>query len=159
MSLLLSTVIVRMQLSMQYLTSYTLKHVKCSLQQIKHCDRCQRLQPLLQLPSSELHPIPVKPEVWYMVGMDLIGPFKKSKKGNQHILTMTCYFSKWVEAFALPDKTAGSVAKAVYTTYCRHGAPNIIITDQGREFVNQVGLCRLCLNVEPASSAYKHNFL
>ena len=70
--------------------------------------------------------------------MDLVGPLKKTFKNNQYILTMTCYFSKWVEAFPLPDKTALNVAQAVYTCYCRHGSPNNIITDQGREFVNEV---------------------
>ena len=107
-------------------------------QQIKHCDRCQRMQPLLNAPTNELQPVAVKPEVWYLVGMDLIGPLKKTTKGSQYILTMTCYFSKWVEAYALPDKTACSVAQAIYTSYCHHGTPNSIITDQGRESINQV---------------------
>ena len=62
-------------------------------------------------------------------------------RGHQYVLTMTCYFSKWVEAFALPDKSALSVSKALFAAYCRHGAPNDIITDQGREFVNQVSVC------------------
>lgn len=87
-----------------------------------------------------MQPISVKPEVWSLIGMDLIGPLKKTSKGNQFILTMTCYFSKWVEAFPLPDKTAISVARACYSCYCRHGAPQDIITDQGREFVNEVRL-------------------
>ena len=108
------------------------------IMQIECCDRCQRMQPLQSASTSELHPIPVKPQVWNLVGMDLVGPLKKTLKGNQYILTMTCYFSKWVEAYPLPDKTAHSVAKAIYASYCRHGAPNNIITDQGREFVNQV---------------------
>ena len=70
--------------------------------------------------------------------MDVIGPFKRTAKGNQYILTMTCYFSKWIEAFAIPDKRAQSIAAAIYAAYCRHGAPTNIITDQGREFVNKV---------------------
>ena len=70
--------------------------------------------------------------------MDIIGPFNKTTQGNQYVLTITCYFSKWVEAYAIPDKTAFSVATAIYQAYCRHGAPNNINTDQGREFVNQV---------------------
>lgn len=95
------------------------------------------MQPLIK-PNSELHPITVKPQVWTLVGIDLVGPLKKTLKGNQFILTMTCYFSKWVEAFPLPDKSAESVARAIHTSYCRHGAPENIITDQGREFVNKV---------------------
>ena len=70
--------------------------------------------------------------------MDLIGPLKVTPRNNQYILTMTYYFSKWVEAFPLPDKSADSIARALYGIYCRHGAPNDIITDQGKEFVNQV---------------------
>ena len=93
---------------------------------------------MLQNQAHELHPIPVAPDVWSLIGMDLIGPLKKSKLGNQFILTMTCYFTKWVEAFALPDKSALSVAQALYKAYCRHGSPVNIITDQGREFVNEV---------------------
>ena len=67
-----------------------------------------------------------------------MGPYQKTKAGNQYILTMTCYFSKWVEAYPIADKTANSVAAAVYKIYCRHGAPVSIITDQGREFINEV---------------------
>ena len=90
----------------------------------------------MQAQAQELRPIPVKPDVWSLVGMDLIGPLTKSSSGNQYILTMTCYFSKWVEAFPLPDKSA--VAKGIYSAYCRHGAPDEITSDQGREFLNQV---------------------
>ena len=115
--------------------------------QIKCCDRCQRQQPLLKSQVPELHPIPVDAAVWCLVGMDLIGPLKKTSRGNQYVLTMTCYFSKWVEACAIPDKTAVSVASAIYSAYCRHGAPNNIITDQGREFVNEVNMCLHHLHV------------
>ena len=93
---------------------------------------------MLQSQAPELHPIPVNADVWSLVGMDLIGPFQVTSQGNQYILTLTCHFSKWVEAFAIPDKSASSVALGIYKAYCRHGAPNNIITDQGREFVNQV---------------------
>lgn len=106
--------------------------------QIKSCDRCQRIQPVLKSQGSELHPISVSPRVWNLVGMDLIGPFKVTPRNNKYVLTMTCYFSKWVEAFPLPDKSATCVAHAIYAAYCRHGAPSDIITDQGREFVNKV---------------------
>ena len=51
---------------------------------------------------------------------------------------MTDYFSKYVEAVPIPDKSAISVAHGVYKVYCRHGAPVGVICDQGREFVNQV---------------------
>ena len=94
----------------------------------------------MQLKSSNdvLHPIPVHPEVWYMVGMDLIGPLKKTEDGHQYILTMTDYFSKYVEVVALPNKQAPTVAGGIFQVYCRQGAPVRIISDQGREFLNEV---------------------
>ena len=73
-----------------------------------------------------------------MVGMDLIGPMKATRSGNQYILTMTDYFSKYVEAVALHDKQASTVAQGVFQVYCRQGAPVKTISDQGREFLNEV---------------------
>ena len=57
----------------------------------------------------ELNPVKVEPQVWYLVGMDLIGPFQPTAEGNRYVLTMTDYFSKYVEGVAIPDKTALSV--------------------------------------------------
>ena len=74
-----------------------------------------------------------------MIGMDLIGPLKETPDGCKYVLTMTDYFSKYVEAVPIKDKSAHSVCRAIYRTYLRHGAPVHIICDQGREFVNQVG--------------------
>jgi IS30 family transposase len=76
--------------------------------------------------------------VWYLIGIDLIDAHKISKKGNKFILTMTDYFTKYVEGCPIPDKSANSVERALYSTFCRHGSPAHIISDQGREFVNQV---------------------
>jgi len=76
--------------------------------------------------------------VSYLVGIDPIDAGKMSGKGNRYLLTTTDYFSKYVEAIPLPDKSALSVTKGLYKSYCRHGAPVHIISDQGRDFVNQV---------------------
>lgn len=46
--------------------------------------------------------------------------------------------SKWPEAEALPTKSAEGVAHFLYKLICRHGCPEIIQSDQGREFVNQL---------------------
>ena len=42
----------------------------------------------------ELHPIPVKAQIWHQVGMDLIGPLPETSLGNKYIITLTDYFSK-----------------------------------------------------------------
>ena len=60
---------------------------------------------------------------------------------HQFVLTMTDYFSKYVEAVPIKDKSAVSVARGIYEVYCRQGVPVHIITDQGTGFANQVATC------------------
>lgn len=57
----------------------------------------------------------------------------------RYVVVAVCYFSKWCEAKPLKDKTAKSVAVFIYEEIiCRHGCPDIQISDQGREFVNKL---------------------
>ncbi len=93
------------------------------------------------------------------MGIDLIGPLPKTKHGNRYIVTLIDYFSKWPEAAALPNKEAEGVAIFIYRMICRYsysiqvnwltislnlticdryGCTKIIISDQGREFVNKL---------------------
>ena len=73
-----------------------------------------------------------------LVGVDLMGPFVESSQGNKYIFTATDYYTKWVEAFPIPNKSATVVSKCFEKMFSRHGAMNAIITDQGREFINEV---------------------
>lgn len=67
-----------------------------------------------------------------------MGPFQETSSGNKFIFTATDYFTKWVEAFPIPSKTAKDVNKCFRKLFATHGAMNAILTDQGREFVNEV---------------------
>lgn len=78
--------------------------------------------------------------VWELVGIDLTGPLPQTADGYQYILTATDYFTKWVEAFPLKTKTAKEAAKCLCTIVYRHGCPLRILSDQGREFVNEVSI-------------------
>ena len=52
---------------------------------------------------------------WFHVGVDFIGPLCPiSKEGNRYILTLSDYFSKFVEAVPLPDKCAKSVSRILF---------------------------------------------
>ena len=88
--------------------------------------------------TAELHPIPVTAVVWHTVGVNLIGPLTETARGNKHIITATCLFSKWPEAAPLKDKKAEGVAEFLFKCFTRHGCCKVKITDQGREFVNKV---------------------
>ena len=83
-----------------------------------------------------LHPIPVS-DTWKKVGIDLI-ELPQSRNGNRYCITLTDYFSKWPEAEAIPTKEAKHVASFLYKMILRHGCPEEIVSDQGREFCNQL---------------------
>ena len=69
------------------------------------------------------------------VGMDLQGPFPTSSSGMVYILVIQDYFSKWVELFAIPDKTAETVAEVLVKEYfTRWGTCKRLHSDQGKEF-------------------------
>ena len=64
----------------------------------------------------------------------------ESSSGNRYCITLTDYFSKWAEAapILMPTKEAVHVANFLYKMFLRHGCPQEIISDQGREFCNQL---------------------
>ena len=53
-------------------------------------------------------------------------------------MTCTDSFSKWPKVKAFQAKTAVNVADFLYELLTRYGVAKIVISDQGREFVNQV---------------------
>ena len=92
-------------------TAYSI-HV---ISQVETCDQCQRNNKRLKKPTGSLHPIPVISKLWCQVGMDLVGPFPETMRGNKYIVTLTDYFSKWAEAAPLPNKTADEVASFMHS--------------------------------------------
>ena len=50
--------------------------------------------------------------------MDITGPYKTTQRKTRFLLTFTDNFSKYVEAFPIPDMTAQTVAR-VYATQSR----------------------------------------
>eukprot|EP00731_Ephydatia_muelleri_P032369 Em0023g876a len=103
---------------------------------VTECDSCQRTNHSIKAPHLPLQPIPIT-GLWNLWGVDLIGPLTLTPRGNRYIIVATDYFSKWPEAAPLQNKEATTVAHFMYSLYCRFGASDII-TDQGREFINEV---------------------
>ena len=67
--------------------------------------------------------------------MDVLGSFPMTGHGNQYILVMSDHFTKWVEAVPMANQEVETVAKAfVDEVVTRHGVPNKLLTDQGRNF-------------------------
>ena len=81
---------------------------------------------------GELQPIPVPKKPFSLMGIDHVGPFKLTNRGNRHILVAVDYFSKWVVAKPVPDTSAIYVRDFIHQEILgHHGYPERIISDRG----------------------------
>ena len=80
------------------------------------------------------------------VAVDKTGPLTETYEGNRYILVICDYFTKWTEAYALPNQEATTVAGIrVEQFFCRFGCATQIHSDQGRNFESEIfqEVCRL----------------
>ena len=94
-------------------------NIFCHLLQLSACDVCQRMNRKLTTGTPQLNPIAVKAP-WHMLGIDFVGPISPpATDGSVYILTITDYFTKWVEAVPTTNKEASSVATCLFKV-CKH---------------------------------------
>ncbi len=73
------------------------------------------------------------------IALDILGPLPESDDGKKYILIIGCYFTKWKEAFAMPNMEAATVADILVNEWIsRYGIPRQIHADQGRQFESQL---------------------
>ena len=83
-------------------------------QYIKTCVTCQRKK---NPPKSYCAPMQkyVLGVPFERVALDIMGPLPETKQRNSYILVITDYFSRWIEAFAMPNMTAETVARVLFS--------------------------------------------
>jgi len=80
------------------------------------------------------------------MSIDLTGPHCRTARGSVYILTCIDVFTKWTEAFPLPNKEAAVVARVlVEQVFCRFGVPIALLSDNGNEVDSSImrEICRL----------------
>ena len=106
------------------------------------CAKNRKVQPRAHLLNIETPYIP-----FHTIGIDFLGPIKPhNRQINNHILVITCYFTKWVELVALPNQTAETTSRAIMKAIVnRFGMPRVIISDNGPNFASKLfnELCKL----------------
>ena len=105
---------------------------------VKRCQPCQFHANYIHQPPEPLHPI-VASWPFDGWGLDLVGPMPKSSRGHLYILAATDYFSKWAEALPLKEVKKEHVVDFIRVQLIyRYGVPRFIITDNGKQFYNQL---------------------
>lgn len=76
-----------------------------------------------------------------------------------NILTFQDHFSKYPEAFPLPDQKASTIAKVfVEEIICHHCTPEKLLTDQGPNFTSKLfqDMCKL-LEIDKSQTTAYHS--
>jgi transposase InsO family protein len=71
-----------------------------------------------------------------MLGLDMIGPFKKAQGGYTHVLVVIDKFTKWIEYKSIASLTSAKAVEFIQDIMFRFGILNNIITDLGSNFTS-----------------------
>jgi transposase InsO family protein len=69
------------------------------------------------------------------MGLDLVGPFKKTKGGFTHIFIVVDKFTKWIKVVHATSITVAKAMEFIKEIMYQFGVPNNIITDNGTQFI------------------------
>ena len=102
-------------------------HVKC-------CTVCNIFSALNKKPRAALQKYLVAPPM-DRISIDVIGPLPRRTNSNIYILVIGNHFTRWVEAYPLPNQQDETIAvELVHAFIVRYGTPLDIHSDQGKNF-------------------------
>ena len=102
------------------------------------CPEC-----LTKIRQCNQRDVPHKPQKSGFPGerlsVDLVGPLPETVNGYKYIMTVQDMFTRFVQAFPIPNKEAETCANVLIDRQiCLFGCPGEIHTDQGKEFHNKL---------------------
>ena len=108
------------------------------------CKSCLVCQERKNPPSKNISPltnIDTGTGPFEQIALDIL-KLPVTERGNEYILLIEDYFSKWIEAFPLKRTIAPSVAQCLLNGWIsRFGCPCTILSDQGSEFESKLFKC------------------
>ena len=126
----------------------TTPHQKSKRANANWCSNCgtcaQRKTPTTK-PRAPLKPITTSYPL-QIVATDIVGPFPESPAGNLYILVLADYFTRYTEAYPIPNQEETTVAtKLVDEFFLRFSPPEQLHSDQGHNVESAVisEVCKL----------------
>jgi transposase InsO family protein len=89
----------------------------------------------------------------------VLGPFPPTYKSNRYILIFSDYLTRWPDAIPVEKADAETTAKLfVEEIVCRHGAPRMLLSDNGKNFRSNLlkEICKLMNTRKTFTTAYHH---
>ena len=111
-------------------------------QDVRHyvagCEKCQTSKGPLKTPRAPMQIVEASRPM-ERIATDILGELPLTDKGNRYILVVSDYFTKWTEAFPMPNMEARTVADIIVReVVSRFGVPSSIHSDQGRQYESQL---------------------
>lgn len=101
---------------------------------VNACSHCHLVRNTFNQHTPLLHPLPIS-GMFYRWGVDLTGPFPRTKTGNLYAMICIEHFSKALTVISLPNTASGTTRYAFLSqVISRFGACAEVITDSGSEF-------------------------
>ena len=108
-------------------------------QHIAACPPCQATTNKGVVAPPPLRPVPLASEPGKAIHVDTFGPLKSSgKNNNKYVCVITDSFTKMVWMAPMPTNEAMTAASAILQWIYTNGLPNVITTDQGGEYCNEL---------------------
>lgn len=102
-----------------------------------NCEDCQKHK-VTRHTKSAITQIPIPKGRFQHIHMDIVGTLPSSD-GNTCMLTLVDRFTRWCEAYPIPDQLAETVGRTFVEQYIsRFGCPLTVSTDQGRNFESKL---------------------
>ena len=100
------------------------------------CPVCQKAGPLTT--RDPLHPLSIIKELFKRMIMDVVGYLPCTKSGNNFLLVVMDYATKWPEAFVLRNVTTETVVHCLVDMTARIAMPEELLFDNGSNFMSKV---------------------
>lgn len=101
---------------------------------VKACKVCAQNKVEQRAPAGLMGDRPNITQPWQCISLDFIGPLPRSRSGNQYVLVVNDYFTKFTVLFPSRSATARSLTKQVEEgIFLMFGAPQFLMCDQGSQ--------------------------
>ena len=119
----------------------------------KSCVHCAMKKSPRNTKRAPLLPLPVK-GAFDRIAVDVLGPFKPSSRQNRYIVVFSDYLTRWCEAFPVPSVETLVIARLlVDEIIARHGAPRVLLSDTGTNFLSRL-VAEVCKNFSNSESGH-----
>ncbi|XP_078243032.1 uncharacterized protein LOC144587192 [Pogona vitticeps] len=110
---------------------------------VSTCDYCQRTGRQTDCTKANMQLTEIPDQVLQFLQMDVLGLFVPTKSKKKYIISFICQASRWIEAYAISNLSAQTIASVVVDLCSRIGVPAQIICDQAGAFKSEL-MSRIC---------------